>query len=65
MGVIVTVTAIPPPNYILDHWELNGTNVGSSNPIDVLIDANYKLKAFFIFSPPAGARIFIDPSGNN
>ncbi|MBS7281430.1 MAG: hypothetical protein KIH09_16550, partial [Candidatus Freyarchaeota archaeon] len=61
MGTIVTVTAIPSLNYLFDHWELNETNIGSSNPTEILMDANYRLKAFFIFSPPTGARIFIDP----
>ncbi|MDH7563918.1 MAG: CARDB domain-containing protein [Candidatus Bathyarchaeota archaeon] len=60
-GTIVSVTAIPAINYALDHWELDSVNVGSANPIDVTMDANHNLHAVFVFSPPVGARIFVDP----
>jgi len=45
----VQVTAIPDANYLFDHWELGGINVGSTNAYMVLMDKNYTLKA--IFSP--------------
>jgi len=45
----IQVTAIPRPNYLFDHWELDNTDVGSANPYSVLMDRNHTLKA--IFSP--------------
>jgi hypothetical protein len=60
-GTNVSVTAIPSPSYKLDHWELNSTNVGSANPYSFEIHANYFLQAIFIYSPPEGSRIFVDP----
>jgi hypothetical protein len=62
LGTIVTVTAIPFPTYTFKHWELNGTNAGSINPFTLTIDANYILEAIFVYSPPEGSRIFVDPS---
>ena len=46
-GTMVSVTAIPEANYIFDHWELDGTPVGSTNPIEVIMTANHTLEAFF------------------
>jgi hypothetical protein len=46
-GTNVGVTAIPDTNYKFVYWELNGSNVGSGNPIAVLMDNNYQLKAYF------------------
>jgi parallel beta-helix repeat protein len=47
-GTVVSVTAIPEANYVFDHWELDGVNVGSENPIDVLMTANHTLHAGFL-----------------
>jgi len=46
-GTSVSVTAISDAYYSFDHWELDGVNVGSSNPYSVLIDNNYVLYAIF------------------
>jgi hypothetical protein len=46
-GTVAQVTAIPEANYVFDHWELDGANIGSDNPITVLMDSNHTLKAFF------------------
>ena len=43
----VEVTAIPDAYYMLDHWELDGANVGSANPYTVHIDKNHTLHAVF------------------
>jgi hypothetical protein len=52
-GSTVQVTAIPNAKYILSHWELNGINVGSTNPYTITMDENHTLRA--VFSPaPAG-----------
>ena len=34
-GVTVTVTAIPETGSFLDHWTIDGVNVGKDNPITV------------------------------
>jgi hypothetical protein len=46
-GTNVQVTAIPDANYKFVYWELNGSNVGSANPINILMNASYVLKAHF------------------
>lgn len=48
----VKVTATPDINYAFDHWELDGTNVGSMNPYTVLMNSDHALKAAFAYSPP-------------
>ncbi len=48
----VQVTAIPDTNYSLDHWELDGVNIGLANPYIILMDKNHTLKAIFSPSPP-------------
>ncbi|MEM3361440.1 MAG: PKD domain-containing protein [Candidatus Bathyarchaeia archaeon] len=50
-GSIVQVTANPSYGYVFDHWELNGTNVGSSSTYTVTMNNNYILKAFFQTAP--------------
>jgi hypothetical protein len=59
-GTTVPVTAIPATNYILDHWELDGY-WNYSNPINVTMDSDHALHAVFVYSPPEGSRIFVDP----
>ena len=46
-GSDILVIAIPDTDYVLDYWELDGTNVGSTNPITVTIDADHALHAIF------------------
>jgi hypothetical protein len=65
----VQVTAIPASGYQFDHWELDNTNVGSSNPYMILMNKDHELKAVFsIISPltvsinPPSASLFIAQS---
>ena len=51
-GTSVSVKATPDTNYVLDHWELDGTNLGTSNPVSFTMDKNYTLHAVFVYSPP-------------
>jgi hypothetical protein len=52
-GTTVQVTALPNSGYILDHWELDGTNVGSSaNPLSVTMNMDHTLEAVFSLAPP-------------
>ncbi|MEA2090146.1 MAG: PKD domain-containing protein, partial [Thermoproteota archaeon] len=48
----VEVTAIPDADYVFDHWELDGVDIGSANPYSVLMDSDHTLHAVFIYSPP-------------
>jgi hypothetical protein len=57
-GMSVTVRAIPDTGYILDHWELDGDNVGNPNPIQVTMDADHTLHAVFT---PLGTILYVDP----
>jgi PKD repeat protein len=50
-GTQVQVTANPSSGYVFDHWELNGTNVGTAPTYTVTMNANYVLKAFFKAAP--------------
>jgi hypothetical protein len=50
-GTIVTVTAIADSGYTFDHWELDGANVGSDNPINVTMDSDHTLHAIFRTQP--------------
>jgi len=59
---VVSVQANPNIGYAFDHWELNGTNVGAANPIQITMNAHYHLTAVFAaLPPPTGTRIFVDP----
>jgi hypothetical protein len=46
-GTNVEVTAIPYSGYEFDHWELDGVNKGSVNPIFVLMNPDHALHAVF------------------
>ncbi|MGA2091903.1 MAG: M6 family metalloprotease domain-containing protein [Sedimentisphaerales bacterium] len=48
LGSSVDISAIPNVNYSFDHWELDGSNVGSANPYSVLMDGNHTLHAVFV-----------------
>ena len=51
-GQTVQVTANPASGYVLDHWELDGTNISASNnPYTVTMNMNHVLKAFFAAQP--------------
>lgn len=51
-GSTASVTAIlPQQDYIFDHWNLDGINVGVSNPISVTMNTNHSLEAVFTYSP--------------
>ena len=51
-GTVVSVTAIPDLGYNFDHWELDGSNIGSANPTSVTMDADHALHAVFVEIPP-------------
>jgi len=55
-GTVVSVTALPDSSYILDHWELDGVDVGSANPISVTMDSDHTLHTVFEETQPVGGR---------
>jgi len=50
-GSNVNVQALPNTGYYLDHWELDGANIGSSNPITITMNSNHNLHAVFMQIP--------------
>jgi hypothetical protein len=50
-GTVVTVQANSAMGYYFDHWELDGINVGSTNPIKITMDADHTLTAYFSSTP--------------
>ncbi len=46
-GTVIGAAAIADPGYRLNYWELDGVNVGASNPYSVTMDANHSLQAMF------------------
>jgi hypothetical protein len=50
-GTLMNVTAWPDTTYYLDHWELDGVNVGGANPINVTMDKDHALCAVFKLGP--------------
>ena len=67
-GTVVSVTAIPESDYVLDHWELDGVNVGPGActfcaptcEFSVTMNKNHTLHAVFKEAlgptPPVGGR---------
>jgi len=51
------VTAVPDAGYKLDHWDLDGENVGSSLSYTVTMDEEHTLTALFVPS----AQTYINP----
>jgi len=43
----VVVYAIPFADYLFDHWELDGEDIGSDNPITIYVGSNHVLYAVF------------------
>ncbi|MEM2995805.1 MAG: hypothetical protein QXI91_07350 [Candidatus Bathyarchaeia archaeon] len=50
-GQKVPVQATPNNGYVFDHWELDNTNIGSANPVNVTMNTNHNLKAYFTLAP--------------
>jgi len=46
-GTTLTVTATPNNGYTLNHWLLDGVNVGSRNPLTVAFNSNHVLQPVF------------------
>jgi len=46
-GTKASVTATPTLGYLLDHWELDSADAGTSNPINVTMNMSHTLNAVF------------------
>lgn len=62
-GSIATVYAIPQEGYELDHWNLDGQNVGKANPINISMNMNHTLEAIptTIGQPPVAPPVTPPP----
>lgn len=52
IGDVVTVLATSEPSFHFHHWELDGVDMGSQNPIEITMDRDYTLHAVFSTEPP-------------
>lgn len=67
-GTVVQVTATASAGYKLSYWLLNGSNVGSANPINVTMTVDATIQPVFvqdtiIITVVAGANGTVSPSG--
>jgi len=46
-GDEIKIDAIPDPTWILDHWSLDGVDIGSDDPLTLVIQLNQTLTAVF------------------
>ncbi len=60
----VSVTATANSNWVFDHWELDGANVGSANPYTVTMDDDHLLVAVFKTESQSGTGSFNNPIPN-
>lgn len=47
-GTETNVTAYPESGYSFDHWELDGEDIGSDNPVRIVMDSDHLLLAVFV-----------------
>jgi hypothetical protein len=50
LGGPLTLEAVPPNGYEFDHWEMNGQDVGSDNPISINLDTDKGIHAVLVES---------------
>jgi hypothetical protein len=63
-GTEVAVTADPEMGWLLDHWELDGVDVGDTAPYTVVMDADHTLTAVFVETTAAQYSLTITVSGS-
>jgi hypothetical protein len=61
----VPILATPASGYKLDHWVLDGANVGNQNPYTVLMNSNHELKVVFTQSQTPARTVIIDQASVN
>ncbi len=62
-GEQVTINANPSTGSALERWLLDGSDIGSANPVKVIMNSNHSLKAIFIEALSVSARAS-PPSGD-
>jgi hypothetical protein len=55
-GAVVYVLATAGSGYVFTNWVVNGTNVGSVNPIQMKMNASYNVQAIFTSTGPPSAN---------
>ena len=63
-GTSGLVTANAPTGWELDHWELDGDDVGTDDPYTVVIDANHTLTAVYRAGAQVPITIYIRADGS-
>lgn len=63
-GMSAVVTAIPDSGYLFSHWELDGT-VRTENPITIVMDRDYSLRAVFEYVPVQYTLMISSSSGGS
>jgi hypothetical protein len=63
-GTQVMVTAVQNTGYTLDHWVVDGVNVGYSSSVTVTMSANHTVQAVFVTVPPATVVITLAAGSN-
>jgi hypothetical protein len=63
-NTLVSVEAFPDPDWKLDHWLLDGVDVGSANPYQVTMNSDHTLTAVFVELPPPKYELTIQVSGS-
>jgi hypothetical protein len=63
-GSTVSVDAQPSAGWTLDHWELDGVNVGTADPYSVIMDTDHTLTAVFMEIPPTQYQLTIGVTGS-
>jgi hypothetical protein len=61
-GSTVSVDAQPDAGWMIDHWELDGVNVGDADPYSVTMDAAHTLTAVFVEIPATQYALTITPA---
>jgi hypothetical protein len=59
-GTLVNVTALPNTGYGLNHWELDGTNIGATNSTQVTMNTDHQLEAVFAIIGDVNADGIVD-----
>ena len=57
-GTVVSVSATALINYVFDHLELDGVNIGGT-PISVTMDTDHTLHAVFVEAPPVNYTLTV------
>jgi hypothetical protein len=63
-GSMVSVDAQPSTGWTLDHWELDGVNVGTADPYGVTMNTDHTLTAVFVEIPPTQYQLGIGVTGS-